>query len=112
MGVVVRLINASVVCVCVHVLLLGPITADMLVSGETWGGGWVGAGGGAAETRWRDYCRLFRRCDWRERTCVVLCSDMCFKKVMRETLKQMDFRVVFFKLLLLLFLESKCNYVE
>lgn len=45
----------------------------------------------------------------RERTCVVLCSDMCFKMVMKETLKQMDFRIVFFELL---FLESNCNYVE
>ncbi len=33
----------------------------------------------------------------------------------RETSKQMDFRIVFFELLLLLlllFLEDKCNYVE
>lgn len=31
----------------------------------------------------------------------------------RKMLKQMDFRIVFFELLLLLlFLEDKCNYVE
>lgn len=33
----------------------------------------------------------------------------------KETSKQMDFRIVFFELLLLLlllFLEDKCNYVE
>lgn len=34
------------------------------------------------------------------------------KEDYRKTLKQMDFRIVFFELLLLLFLEDKCNYVE
>lgn len=55
---------------CVHVLLLGPITADMLV-----GGG--GAGGGAAETRGRDYCRLLVRCvggSVRVSCCVQTCA--------------------------------------
>lgn len=52
---------------------------------------------------------------------VLCCLDRCFKKKKekkkgddgeRKTLKQMDFRIVFFELLLLLFLEDKCNYVE
>lgn len=47
---------------------------------------------------------------------VLCCSDRCFKKgddSERKMLKQVDIRIVFFELLLLLlFLEDKCNYVE
>lgn len=43
---------------------------------------------------------------------VLCCLDRCFKKRDDKVmLKQMDFRIVFFELLLL-FLKDKCNYVE
>lgn len=45
--------------------------------------------------------------------CVVRTGALKKRDRERETVEQMDFRVVFFELLLLLvFLEDKCNYVE